>query len=118
MKLSDIKGERAIDVIADLIDPILSIAEDKEASAMFVREKLPEGMTVSEFVMLRIRKSIPTLLRNHKSEIVTILSTIEGVPYDEYTSSLTMEKLILDIANLLTDDVFSTFFISSQSKGK
>ena len=28
MKLSDIKGERTLDVIADIIDPIANIAED------------------------------------------------------------------------------------------
>lgn len=45
MKLSDIQGDRVFDVIADIIDPIANIAEDEKASAMFQREKLPEGMT-------------------------------------------------------------------------
>ena len=38
MKLSDVKGERTIEVIAEIIDPIANIAEDEEASAMFKRE--------------------------------------------------------------------------------
>ena len=44
MRLSNVKGERTFDVIAELIDPIYNIAMDPEAAAMFKREKLPEGM--------------------------------------------------------------------------
>ena len=35
MKLSDIKGDRVFDVIADLIDPVASIAQDAQAAALF-----------------------------------------------------------------------------------
>lgn len=45
MKLSDIKGDRTLEVIAEIIDPIANIVEDDTASAMFRREKLPEGVT-------------------------------------------------------------------------
>ena len=44
MKLSKIKGERVFDVIADIINPIANIAEDKEAAALFQRQKLPDGV--------------------------------------------------------------------------
>ena len=49
MRLSDIQGERVFDVIADTIVPIANIAEDDAASALFKREKLPDGMTVQQF---------------------------------------------------------------------
>ena len=45
MRLSDIKGDRVFDVIADIIDPIANIAVYETASALVKREKLPEGMT-------------------------------------------------------------------------
>ena len=51
MRLSDIKGDRTLEVIAEIIDPIANIAEDEEASAMFKREKLPDGMTAKKFLM-------------------------------------------------------------------
>ena len=63
MKLSDIQGDRVFDVIADIIDPIANIAEDEKASAMFRREKLPEGMTAKQFVTQRVRKALPSLLK-------------------------------------------------------
>ena len=34
MRLSDVRGDRTLDVIADLIDPISEIASDEEAVAL------------------------------------------------------------------------------------
>ena len=115
MRLSDIKGDRVFDVIADIIDPIANIASDETASALFKREKLPEGMTAKAFLMERARKAIPALLKGHKSDIITVLATIEGTSADDYRTSLTLAKLMQDTAELLTDEAFGGLFISAQS---
>ena len=115
MRLSDIKGDRVFDVIADIIDPIANIASDETASALFKREKLPEGMTAKSFLMKRARKAVPALLKGHKSDIITVLSTIEGVSADDYRASLTLAKLMQDTAELMTDEAFGELFISAQS---
>ena len=115
MRLSDIKGDRVFDVIADIIDPIANIASDETASALFKREKLPEGMTAKAFLLERARKSVPALLKGHKSDIITVLATIEGVSADNYRASLTLAKLMQDTAELLTDEAFYELFISAQS---
>lgn len=115
MKLSDIKGERTLDVIADIIDPIANIAEDEEASALFRKEKLPEGMTAKSFLLQRAKKAIPALLRGHKGDIISILSTIEGTTKEEYTASLNLVKLTKDAVELVSDEAFMTLFISAQS---
>ena len=91
MRLSDIKGDRTLEVIAEIIDPIANIAEDEEASAMFKREKLPDGMTVKKFLLKRIRKSLPVLLKGHKADIIEILSAIEGVSAEEYAGALNLQ---------------------------
>ena len=116
MKLSDIQGDRVFDVIADIIDPIANIAEDEKASAMFRREKLPEGMTVKQFATQRARKSLPALLKGHKGDIVAILAAIEGVSTDAYNGALNLVKLMRDAAELLTDDAFTALFLSAQSE--
>ena len=115
MRLSDIKGDRVFDVIADIIDPIANIASDETASALFKREKLPEGMTAKSFLLKRARKAVPALLKGHKSDIITVLSTIEGVSADDYRASLTLAKLMKDTAELMTDEAFGELFISAQS---
>ena len=115
MRLSDIKGDRVFDVIADIIDPIANIASDETASALFKLEKLPDGMTAKEFLLERARKAVPALLKGHKSDIITVLATIEGVSSKEYRASLTLAKLMQDTAELLTDEAFGELFISAQS---
>lgn len=116
MKLSDVKGERTLEVIADIIDPIANIAEDEAASAMFKREKLPEGMTANKFLLKRARKSLPVLLKGHKADIIAILSAVEGVSAEEYAKTLNLVKLTKDCIDLLTDEVFMQLFISAQSE--
>lgn len=115
MRLSDIQGERVFDVIADIIDPIANIAEDEQASAMFRREKLPDGMTAKEFMTQRARKALPALLKVHKGDIIAILASIEGVSAESYKGALNFVKLTRDATELLTDDAFSALFLSAQS---
>ena len=115
MKLSDIKGERTLDVIADIIDPIANIAEDEEASNLFRKERLPEGMTKKSFLLQRARKAFPALLKGHKGDIIAILSAIEGTTAEEYTASLNLVKLTKDAIELISDEAFMTLFISAQS---
>lgn len=115
MKLSDIQGERVFDVIADIIDPIANIAEDDAASALFKREKMPEGMTAKAFLIKRARKSLPALFKGHKGDIIAILSAIGGVSEEQYKSELNPIKLMQDATELLSDEAFGVLFISAQS---
>lgn len=116
MKLSDVKGDRTLDVIADLIEPIANIAQDKEVSEMFERKAVPEGMEAREFFAARMRKGMPALLKGHKDDVVAILATIEGVSPDEYTKSLNLAKIIKDFMELVTDEAFIGFLSSSMSE--
>ena len=116
MRLSDIKGDRTLEVIAEIIDPICNIVEDKEAMTMFRREKLPEGMEPKKFLMKRARKSLPALLKKHKGDIIAVLAAIEGVPAKQYQGALNLVKLFKDATDLLTDEAFAELFISAQSE--
>ena len=115
MRLSDIQGERVFDVIADIVDPIANIAEEDAASAMFRREKLPEGMTAKEFLIQRARKSLPALFKGHKGDIIAILAAIGGVSEEQYKRELNPIKLMQDATELLTDEAFGVLFLSAQS---
>lgn len=114
MRLSDITGDRTLEVIAEVIDPICNIAEDDAAMSMFRREKLPEGMEPKKFLLARVRKSLPVLLKKHKSDIIAILSALDGVSPEEYRRTLDLVKLPKDVIELLTDEVFAELFISAQ----
>lgn len=116
MKLSEVKGDRVLDVIADVIDPIANIAQDKDVAAMFKREAVPDGMEAHEFFAARMRKSVPALLKGHKSDIIAILAAIEGVATEQYAASLNLAKLFTDIMELLTDDAFVNFLSSPETE--
>ena len=115
MKLSQIKGDRVIEVVADIIDPISNIAMDKKASELFNRATLPEDTDPKEFLLKRIKSSVPYLLKEHKADIVAILAAISGESYEEYAAKLTIVKLLKDSTELLNDEDFKALFFSAQS---
>lgn len=117
MKLSDIKGDRVLDVIADIIDPIANMVQDKDVAAMFKREAVPDGMEARDFFAKRMRKGLPVLLKSHKTDIIAVMAAIEGVTPGQYAASLDFPKLFTDVMELVTDDAFLNF-LSSQETGK
>ena len=112
MKLSDIKGERVFDVIADITEPVVNIAQDDKIT-LFRREQPPEGMTARTFAVKKIAKNVPLLLKGHKHDISTILAAIKGQTVDEYLAGLNMATLSVDLLELLNDREFVDFFISA-----
>ena len=109
MKLSEIKGERCLDVIADLIEPIANIAADPEASRLFKPEKAPERMTPSEFAVAKARECAPALLKGHRGDVIAILAALEGVSPEEYAEGLDMLKLVGGLVELLSDEALLAF---------
>lgn len=115
MKLSDIKGDRVLDVIADIIDPIANMVQDKDVAAMFERKAVPEGMEARDFFAQRMRKGMPVLLKGHKADIIAIMAAIEGVTPEQYAASLDFTKLFTDVMELVTDNAFLDFLSSSET---
>ena len=77
MKLSDIKGERAVEVIADLIEPIANIATDKECADLFsVKPVKDEDKKVT--ARKHLVKKVPALLKSHKQDVIKIIATLDG----------------------------------------
>lgn len=116
MKLSDINGDRVLDVIADIIDPIANMAEDKDVAAMFERKAVPEGMEARDFFAQRMRKGLPVLLRVHKADVIAVMAAIEGVTPEQYAASLDLPKLFTDVMELMADDALLDFLSSSKTE--
>lgn len=115
MKLSDIKGDRVLDVIADIINPIANMVQDKDVAAMFKREAVPDGMEARDFFAKRMCKGLPVLLKSHKADMIAIMAAIEGVTPEQYATSLDFPKLFTDVMELVTDDAFLNFLSSSET---
>ena len=87
MRLSDIKGEKALDVVADLIEPVAEIMCDKEISKL----RHEKGKRT---------KAISLAIKNHKKAVMTILATLDGKTVEEYQCDvLSLPKQLLEIIN-------------------
>lgn len=96
MRLSDIKGDRTLEVIAEVIDPICNIAEDDEAMSMVPAGEAAGRHGAEEVPAGPARKSLPVLLKHHKGDIIAILSSIDGVSPERYQGALNLVKLFKD----------------------
>ena len=123
MRLSDVKGDRVFDVLAEVIEPISNIAKDKECTGGLLKKiDVPpdlKGETANTYVkgklVERVQEYAPKLLKKHKQDIIKIFALIENVSVEEYTAALTLPKLIVGLVELLTDEVFQDFFTSAQT---
>lgn len=110
MKLSELKGERAVEVIADLIAPIANIAEDQKNLQLFHAEKR-EGETAREAGVRDFKEKIPNLLKTHKQDVLAILCAINGANPEDL-SLIDIFKGAVELAN---DKDFQSLFLSSVS---
>lgn len=111
MKLSDIKGDAVLDVLAEVIVPVTNIAMDEDAAAIFKKAELPKGETRTMFALKRIQKHIPVLIKNHKEDLIKIMALISGQTEEEYKESLTMASFVKDLTELMSDEEFVRLFI-------
>ena len=102
MKLSDYKNEDALDLLADIIDPVSEIKTDKELHQAI------KGQNKLGVVKL--------IIKSHKAEILEILATLDGVPVDQYECNVfTLPVRILELVN---DKELASFFTSQEWTGE
>lgn len=87
MKLTDYKGEDALDLIADIIEPASVIFGDKELKKLGKeKNKIP---------------AVKYVLKNHKKECVEILARLNGKTVDEYDSNIAV--MLKEIMEIISD---------------
>lgn len=110
MKLSDIKGEACLDVLADITGPIIALAQDEEVKALFSGKGCPEGEDRYQYATKCVKNGLPKLVKSHKAEVIQILAALDEKDPEEYERELTLAKLMADLVELLTDEDFGSFF--------
>ena len=102
MKLTEIKGERAIDAMADLLEPL---------SLIFADAEIQKSANSGEPKMLLIKK----ILKAHKREAIQIMAILDGEKPESYeVNLLTLPMKILEIVN--DPEVVSLFTYQGQNK--
>lgn len=95
MKLSEIKGERAIEIIADLIDPVSVIASDDEFRKLLEADKKIDA--------------VKHLLKQHSKEVLTCMAILNDEDPKEYSPSfVTLPAMLLELLN--TPELVELFY--------
>lgn len=95
MRLSDIKGENAIDVLAELMDPIVEIFSDPDVKKSYEENKI---------------KAIKTALKGHRKAVIHMMAVLNMKTDEEYLENLNMATLPKDIFDLLNDPELESLF--------
>ena len=83
--LAEIKDNEALDLLADMLEPMITISSDPELKKMKGEDRL---------------KIVQYIIRNHKEPIMQILAMLDGVPVEEYHCSvLTLPATLLELFN-------------------
>lgn len=98
MKLSDFKGEKAIEVFADLLDPIAEILTDNEIVKLFQSEDVKQIEVIKK------------ILKGHSESVVQILAVLEDEDPKTYQPNIvTLPKKLIELFN---DEALKDLFTS------
>lgn len=106
MKISDFKGEKAIDFIGDIIEPASKIFSDDVVRSLFTPEKNSEKKTKAA-----VTKHI---CKNYPAETIEILAALEEVEPEKYEGNPV--TIAMQVFEILNDPDLMSVFISSEQK--
>ena len=98
MKLSDIKGEAALDAFADMIDPAMEIMTDPDVSAAY---KNPET-TRAQLVGL--------IVKGHKKAVITIMAILYGKDPETYADEINIFTVPAKLMEIINDPEMKSLF--------
>jgi len=108
MRLSDVKGERSADVVADVIAFVCALGSEEEINALLAPRKGKKAQNNTEFA----RAFYPTVFKKYKKELYEALGSIEGCGAKAYAAKADPATLFNDFAGLLSDPMFQELFPS------
>lgn len=112
MMLSDFQDEEALDLLADIIEPVGTILEDKEIAKIY-----EEGTKSGNFGIKLKLKLVSVMIRNHKREMIEILAKLDKKDVADYHCNvLSLPGALLSLIN---DPLMMDFFVpQAQKKGE
>lgn len=99
-KLQDVKGEEALDVLADVLDYAVQLVKN---------DKIREAI---ENKGIRHIETVKTLIKEGKREIISIMAVIDGKSYDEFVESLDLLTLPVMLYETFNDEALQAVFQS------
>ena len=98
-KISELRGEEALDVLADILEPASEIMTDTMVATL-----ARSGDRI---------QAVSMAIKNHKKAVIKILAALEGEDYETYKPALlTLPLKLLEIFN--DPDVVQVFTLQGQ----
>lgn len=94
-KLSEVKGEEALNVLAEILEPIVTIANDEEVRAGFDTN---------------VAKCVAVALKKYKGEIMDIFAAINGKTVEETADEIDLLSLPAYIVDVLSEPEIQRLF--------
>ena len=94
-KFSDVKGEEALDVLAEIIVPITALANDEEVR---------KGMEVN------VANCVAIALKKYKTEIIDIITAVNGKSKKETLKELDLLTLPAYFGDILSNPTIQSLF--------
>ena len=98
MKISDIKGEAALDAFADMIDPAMEIMTDPAISAAYEKP----GTTRAQLVGL--------IVKSHKQSIIKIMAILDGEDPETYADKINILTVPAKLMEIINDPEMKSLF--------
>lgn len=90
-RLSEYRDEEALDLLADILNPVVEIMQDEKVQKFFDKNS-GEKMTVADVVTL--------VIKAHKKAVMQIMAALEGVPSEEYHCNIfTLPAQLMQVVN-------------------
>ena len=94
-KLSEYKGEEALDLLVEILEPSAEMMADQRVMNMLMSNG-------------RRMEGIKLLIKEHKGAVIQIMAALDGVPVDQYEYSFL--TLPLRLVEVLNDKELLSFF--------
>lgn len=111
MKLSEYRGDDALEVLAELLEPAVEILADSDIAAAW-RDKNPNKTRGQKQL-----KAVSIALKKHKEAVIAILAALDHETPDEYRKKINVVTLPKKLLEVLNDKDLRTFFISQEQTG-
>lgn len=102
MKITDFKGEEALDLLVNIMEPVTIIFADKAVRDAYKSQ--PKLLLVK------------TVVKSHKAEVLEIMAMLNGMSADEYKAVITIPGLIRQMLELINDKELQSFLESQAAE--
>ena len=98
MKISDIKGEAALDAFADMIDPAMEIMTDPAISAAYKNPETTRAQLVGMIV------------KGHMKAVITIMAILDGKDPETYADEINIFTVPAKLMEIINDPEMKSLF--------